>query len=167
MIIQGEEHLPFPSPRVWEALNDPAVLKDAIPGCEKLEAQEDGWRITLLAAVGPVKARFNGKLAVQNVCPLQSYTLVFEGTGGIAGFGKGSADVSLQPADGGTLLSYAAKAQVGGRIAQVGSRLIDGVAARLAGEFFARFRERMEPQAAPEGAEGALAATASPGALQP
>jgi carbon monoxide dehydrogenase subunit G len=140
MVIQGEELLPLAPARVWEALNDPAILQQAIPGCDTLAASDEGYRITLVAAVGPVKARFAGKLALRDVRPPRSYTLVFEGTGGIAGFGKGSAEVSLAAADGGTLLAYAAQAQVGGRLAQVGSRLIDGVAARMAAEFFARFR---------------------------
>ena len=141
MKLQGEELLALDVARVWQALNDPVVLQQSIPGCQALEAHEDGYRITLLAAVAPVKARFKGKLALQNVSPLRSYTLVFEGTGGIAGFGKGSADVSLTHREGGTLLTYAANAQVGGRLAQVGSRLVDGIAARMAAEFFARFRD--------------------------
>lgn len=145
MKLEGEEHIPLDPALVWTALNDPEVLKASIPGCEALEPMEEGFRITMLASVGPVKARFNGKLALTEVCAPSSYTLVFEGSGGIAGFGKGTAGVSLADADGGTRLTYQASAQVGGRIAQVGSRLIDGVAARMASEFFARFRERIAP----------------------
>lgn len=148
MDIQGEELLPFAPPQVWQALNDPGVLKDAIPGCEALERLEDDYRVTLMAAVGPVKARFNGKLALHNVEPLRGYTLQFEGTGGIAGFGKGMADVSIEAAEGGTRLCYGATAQVGGRLAQVGSRLVDGVARRMAAEFFSRLRQGMELQQA-------------------
>lgn len=145
MELKGEELIPLHPTLVWDGLNDPEVLKASIPGCETLEASEDGWRIGMLAAVGPVKARFSGKLALADVRPPQSYTLVFEGSGGAAGYGKGEARVSLDEAEGGTRLVYVATAQVGGKIAQVGSRLIDGVAARMAGEFFTRFKDRMVP----------------------
>jgi uncharacterized protein len=145
MQLKGEEHIPLEPALVWAALNDSAVLKAAIPGCETLEETEEGFRIVMLAAVGPVKARFNGKLAVTEVCPPSSYTLVFEGSGGVAGFGRGTARVWLAEAEGGTCLRYEASAQVGGKIAQVGSRLVDGVAARMAAEFFSRFKERVAP----------------------
>jgi carbon monoxide dehydrogenase subunit G len=145
MQLKGEEHIPLDRAQVWSALNDPEILKASIPGCESLEATPEGFRIGMLAAVGPVRARFNGKLALADVNPPDSYTLVFEGSGGIAGYGKGSARVSLSDAEGGTRLAYDADAQVGGKIAQVGSRLVDGVAARIAAEFFARFKARIAP----------------------
>lgn len=145
MELKGEENIPLDQGRVWAGLNDPEVLKASIPGCESLEVTSDGFRIMMLAAVGPVRARFNGKLSLTDVSPPHSYTLVFEGTGGVAGFGKGRAEVQLQTVDEGTRLTYTAKAQVGGKIAQVGSRLIDVVAARMAAEFFARFKERLTP----------------------
>jgi len=159
MELKGEELIPLDPALVWNALNDPEVLKASIPGCETIEATDEGWRIGMLAAVGPVKARFSGKLALADVRPPQSYTMVFEGSGGAAGYGKGQARVSLDEAEGGTRLAYVASAHVGGKIAQVGSRLIDGVAARMAGEFFTRFKDRVAPppeagaDAAPEGQE--------------
>src|SRR5689334_516880 len=100
MELKGEELLPLDQERVWNALNDPNVLKACIPGCESLEGTPEGYRIVLLAAVGPVRARFNGKLALVDVMPPTSYSLVFEGSGGVAGFGKGRAQVALQPAEG-------------------------------------------------------------------
>jgi uncharacterized protein len=145
MELKGEENISLDQGLVWAGLNDPEVLKASIPGCESLEVTADGFRIVMLAAVGPVRARFNGKLSLMDVAPPHSYTLVFEGTGGVAGFGKGRAEVQLQAVGEGTRLVYIAKAQVGGKIAQVGSRLIDGVAARMAAEFFARFKERITP----------------------
>ena len=145
MQLQGEEHIALAQPQVWAALNDPATLQACIPGCESLEPTEDGFAIAMLAAIGPVRARFKGKMSLQDVVPLQSYTIVFEGSGGVAGFGKGRAEVALQAQEGGTRLSYRASAQVGGKIAQVGSRLVDGVAARMAADFFARFKQALAP----------------------
>ena len=132
---------------VWNALNDPAVLKDCIPGCESLERQSDSeWRTVVAAKVGPVSARFNGKMQIIDPTPPTGYTLTFEGQGGAAGFAKGEAKVSLAPSDGGdTALSYTAKANVGGKLAQIGSRLIDGAAAKMADDFFARFAQRVAP----------------------
>ncbi|MBL0422644.1 carbon monoxide dehydrogenase subunit G [Ramlibacter sp. AW1] len=164
MQLKGEEHIPLDPALVWAALNQPDVLKAAIPGCETLEETEEGFRIGMLAAVGPVRARFNGKLVLADVCAPTSYTLMFEGSGGVAGFGKGTAHVRLAEVEGGTCLSYEATAQVGGKIAQVGSRLIDGVAARMAGEFFSRFKDCIVPPPAtpeapaPGGTRGGLLA---------
>lgn len=146
MQLQGEEHIALAPPQVWAALNDPATLQACIPGCESLEPSEDGFTIAMLAAIGPVRARFKGKMSLQDVVPPHSYTIVFEGSGGVAGFGKGRAEVALQAQEGGTRLSYRASAQVGGKIAQVGSRLVDGVAARMAADFFARFKQALTPQ---------------------
>jgi carbon monoxide dehydrogenase subunit G len=140
MELKGEQTLPQQQAVVWEGLNNLEILKAAIPGCEDIvEVAPDEFKIVMLAAVGPVKARFNGKLTMSNVRAPDAYTLTFEGTGGAAGFGKGGADVSLEAIDNGTRLTYRANAQIGGKIAQVGSRLIDGVAARMAAEFFKRF----------------------------
>ena len=132
---------------VWNALNDPAVLKDCIPGCESLERLSDHeWRAIVAAKVGPVSARFNGKMQIVDPTPPTGYTLTFEGQGGAAGFAKGEAKVSLAPSEGGdTALSYTAKANVGGKLAQIGSRLIDGAAAKMADDFFSRFAERVAP----------------------
>jgi hypothetical protein len=139
-----------PRERVWAALNDPAVLTQCVPGCEGLVPDgDDAWKIALAAKVGPVSARFTGRMALSDVRPPEGYTLAFDGQGGAAGFARGEARVTLAPAAGGaaTDLSYAVKAQVGGKLAQVGSRLVDGAAAKLADDFFARFAAAVAPPA--------------------
>jgi carbon monoxide dehydrogenase subunit G len=144
MEMTGEQLIPVPQQRVWEGLNDPEVLKACIPGCDTIERISDTeYRVAMTAAVGPVKAKFNGKLLLADLNPPNSYTLSFEGSGGAAGFGKGGAQVALAPEGAGTKLSYKATAQVGGKLAQVGSRLIDGVAKKMADEFFQRFNLRL------------------------
>jgi uncharacterized protein len=146
MEMTGSEFIQLPQQRVWEALNDPDVLKACIPGCETVERISDTeYRVAMTAAVGPVKARFTGKLLLSEMNPPDSYTLAFEGSGGAAGFGKGSSRVSLAPEADGTRLSYTAKATVGGKLAQVGSRLIDGVAKKMAEDFFKRFNDTVAP----------------------
>jgi hypothetical protein len=131
-------------------LNDPEVLKACIQGCEIIERVSDTeFKVALTAAVGPVKAKFNGKLLLSDLNPPTSYALTFEGSGGAAGFGKGGATVVLAPEGDGTKLVYSAKATVGGKLAQVGSRLIDGVAAKMASDFFVRFNEKIAPAPAP------------------
>jgi carbon monoxide dehydrogenase subunit G len=148
-----------PPQAVWGALNDPDVLKACIPGCEKLERVSDTeWQAVVATRVGPVQARFNGRVQIADLQPPTAYTLRFDGQGGAAGFASGQARVTLAPADAGTMLSYTVNAKVGGKIAQLGSRLIDGAAAKLADDFFNRFAERMA--AAP--AEIATAAPAVP-----
>ena len=141
MEMMGEQLIALPQQAVWDALNDPEILKQCIPGCESVEkVSDDEYRMTMVAAVGPVKAKFSGKLTIVNPVPPDSYALAFEGTGGVAGFGKGTAEVSLtQDSDTVTLLTYKATATVGGKIAQIGSRLIDGVARKMAEAFFAKF----------------------------
>jgi len=141
-----ESHaLPVPQQRAWEALNDTAILQACIPGCESIEADgENAWAVALVAAVGPVKARFKGRMELTDIEPPNRYTIHFEGQGGAAGFGKGSAQVMLEPAgDEATTLSYTASAQVGGKLAQIGSRLVDGAARKIAAEFFRRFGEQL------------------------
>jgi len=137
--------IPAPHAAVWAALNDPEALKASLPGCETLERVTDNeWRAVVAAKVGPVSARFTGKMLLADLDPPNGYTLKFEGQGGAAGFASGEARVALAPAEAGkTALSYTAKAQVGGKLAQIGSRLIDGAAAKIADEFFARFSERL------------------------
>ena len=147
-----------PVEKVWAALNDPAVLKEAVPGCETLERVTDNeWRAVVAAKVGPVSARFTGKMLLADLDPPNGYTLKFEGQGGAAGFASGEAKVTLAPAEPGkTALSYTAKAQVGGKLAQIGSRLIDGAAAKMADDFFARFAQRLAPvEVVPEAADSA------------
>ena len=145
MELAGTQEIRRDRAGVWASLNDPAVLQQCIPGCESLLPDgDDAYRVAVMAAVGPVKARFSGKLALSVVRPQEGYTLTFEGAGGAAGFAKGGAVVSLVPSAGGTILSYSVNAKVGGKLAQIGSRLIDGVAAKMSGEFFARFKEVVE-----------------------
>jgi uncharacterized protein len=141
--------VPAPPSIVWAALNDPDVLKDSLPGCESLERlDESTWKATVAAKVGPVSARFSGTMKIVESNPPDGYTLRFEGQGGAAGFANGDAKVTLTPAENNaTTLSYDVKAQVGGKIAQIGSRLIDGAAAKIADEFFARFSQRLTPPA--------------------
>lgn len=146
MKLSGQRTIPAPVEKTWDALNDPEILKDCIKGCESLEETgPDEFMAALKVKIGPVNARFKGKLNLENVQPPSSYTIRFEGQGGIAGFGKGSADVSLTPQDDNTatLLAYESTAQVGGKIAQIGSRLVDSAASKIAEEFFTAFEERL------------------------
>jgi carbon monoxide dehydrogenase subunit G len=147
--------IPAPPAAVWAALNDPEALKASVPGCESLERVDDTtWKATMAAKVGPVSARFSGTMRIVESTPPNGYTLRFDGQGGAAGFANGEAKVSLAPADAdSTLLNYDVKAQVGGKIAQIGSRLIDAAAAKIADEFFARFSERLSPPPQPTVAE--------------
>lgn len=156
MDMQGSRHLAVTQQQAWDALNDPEVLKACIPGCDKVEATgENQYAIGMAVKIGPVAARFNGKILLTDVQPPERYTLNFEGQGGAAGFGKGNAQVRLAPAAGGGCdLAYTAHAQVGGKIAQVGQRLVDGVAKSMAEDFFKRFDAEMQrrypaPAAAP------------------
>ena len=145
LLIEGEERIAAPVATVWAALNDPAVLKDCIPGCQTLEKTSDtDLAATVVLKIGPIKATFAGSVRLTNLDPPHAYTISGEGKGGVAGFAKGGADVRL--ADDGsaaTLLTYAAKADVGGKIAQLGSRLITSTSKKLAGEFFSTFNEKV------------------------
>jgi len=142
MEMSGEELINAPKSVVWEALNDPEILKQAIPGCESVEKESDtAFSATVKVKVGPVKATFKGAVTLSNIDAPNGYTITGEGKGGAAGFGKGGADIKLTEAEGGTLLSYDVKASVGGKMAQIGSRLIDSTAKKLAGEFFTKFNE--------------------------
>ena len=153
MEMTGEQLIPLPQQRVWEALNDPAILKACIPGCESIEKISDTeYKVVMTAAIGPVKAKFNGKLLLADLNPPQSYSIAFEGSGGAAGFGKGAARVSLLPEGSGTRLTYKATASVGGKLAQIGSRLIDGVARKMADDFFVRFNATVAPAVTTEAA---------------
>lgn len=161
--MTGKQLIAAPRQRVWDSLNDPATLKACIPGCESINGTTDaGFDIVMLAAVGPVKARFKGRLTIGDSMPPERYRLSFEGSGGTAGFGKGSATVTLLPAGTGTELSYGATAQVGGKLAQVGSRLIDGVAKKMAEDFFGRFNAQFAPAAQVDLAEPAAAIASTP-----
>ena len=140
MTMTGEVTLPADRAKVWSLLNDPEVLKSAIPGCQSLEKTgENGFAAVVKMKIGPVSATFKGKVELSDIVPLEGYTIKGEGEGGIAGFAKGGAKVSLADAAGGTLLRYDVEATVGGKIAQLGSRLIDGVAKNMADKFFSSF----------------------------
>jgi len=173
MEMQGSRTLAVTQQQAWEGLNDPEVLRACIPGCEKVErVAPDRFDVGMAVKVGPVSARFTGKITLGDVEPPQRYTLAFDGQGGAAGFGKGTARVQLTPAAAGCELAYSVQAQVGGRIAQVGQRLIDGVARSMAEDFFKRFEAEMQrrhaapaPAADPEPAPTA-AAQPSPASAQ-
>ena len=143
MEMTGEQLIPLPQQQTWEALNDPDVLKDCIPGCESItKVADDEYDVVMTAKVGPVSAKFKGRMKVSDADPPRGYKLGFEGQGGVAGFAKGEATVALTPEGSSTRLAYNAKATVGGKLAQVGARLIDGVARQLAGKFFEAFERR-------------------------
>ncbi|MBY0436654.1 MAG: carbon monoxide dehydrogenase subunit G [Burkholderiales bacterium] len=157
MEIKGERIIPAKRPVVWAALNDPGVLQRSIPGCETIEKVSDTeLNATLTLKVGPVKAKFKGNVKLVDLMPPQQYTIVGEGQGGVAGFGKMKATVTLAEVDGGTQLNYLADAQVGGKLAQVGSRLIEGTATKLAQEFFDAFEKNVVPTAGATGGEEIL-----------
>jgi carbon monoxide dehydrogenase subunit G len=140
MELASQQRLPVDQATAWAALNDAEILKAAIPGCESVEKVSDTeYTVAMTAAVGPVKAKFKGRLTLSDVVPPKSYTIRFDGQGGPAGFGKGSAAVELVPDGDETELKYSVKAQVGGRMAQVGQRLIDGAARKMADDFFVAF----------------------------
>ena len=146
MELQGERLIPASLATTWAALNDPDTLKACIAGCESLERTGDDSFAALVAVkVGPVSAKFKGKLQLSNVVAPQSYTIHFDGQGGVAGFGKGSADVVLAEEGVATRLKYHARAQVGGKMAQVGSRLVDAAASKVAEDFFTAFEAHLQP----------------------
>ncbi len=157
MEMHGEQLVTADRNRTWAALNDPEVLKSCIPGCESITAISDGkYEVLMTARVGPVAAKFKGKLALSDVNPPESYSIHFEGQGGAAGFGKGSAKVKLADEGPHTRLSYDVTANVGGKLAQIGSRLVDGAAKKLAADFFDKFNEVVgrpaeRPPASPDG----------------
>jgi len=142
--MSGEEHIEAPVQKVWEALNDAAVLKACIPGCESLEKVSDTELNAIVSLkIGPIKARFNGEVELTNLKPPHSYTIQGEGKGGIAGFAKGGADIELTANGTGTVLSYTARADVGGKIAQLGGRLIQSTSKKLAAEFFSNLNKQV------------------------
>lgn len=144
MEMTGRYQIPAPREKVWAALNDPVVLKACIPGCEQLEKLSDTeMAATVKTKVGPVSATFTGNVTLSDIDPPNGYTISGEGKGGVAGFAKGGAEVSLADDNGMTLLTYTAKGQVGGKLAQVGARLIDATAKQMADQFFATFADRV------------------------
>lgn len=146
MELSHTRFVPAAPARVWEALNDPETLKACIPGCESFVRESDRvWSATVNTRVGPVSARFAGRVELADVNPPVGYTLRFSGQGGAAGFANGEAKVTLAPAAGGTDVAYTANAKIGGKLAQIGSRLVDGAAAKIADDFFRRFAELVAP----------------------
>lgn len=149
MKIQGENIIPADQETVWNGLNDPEVLRQSIPGCESLEKVDDhNFKAKVTSRIGPITATFNGDVALSNLNPPHSYTLSGSGSAGAKGGAKGSADVKLEPVDGGTKLTYDVDAEVSGKLAQLGGRLIQSTAGVLAGQFFNRFSEVVAPTGA-------------------
>jgi carbon monoxide dehydrogenase subunit G len=144
MNMAGEVQLAAPREVVWAKLNDPAVLKACIPGCESLDViGEHEFQAVAVNKIGPVRAKFKGKVRLSDFDPPNSYKISGEGDGGVAGFAKGGASVSLAEKDGGTLLSYNVEAQIGGKLAQLGQRLVNGAAKKMADDFFAKFAQNV------------------------
>ena len=144
MTMSGEQQLTAPRDRVWAALNDPEILKACIPGCETLERTADNeFSAVATNKIGPVKARFKGKVRLSDLDPPNGYKISGEGDGGIAGFAKGGATVALSDKDGGTLLTYNVEAQIGGKLAQLGQRLVNGAAKKVADDFFKNFQAHL------------------------
>jgi uncharacterized protein len=140
MEMTGNQLIPRPQEVVWAGLIDPVILKACVHGCESLQRVSDTeYRAVIVVAIGPIKSKFTGKLLLLDIDAPHSYRVTFEGSGGAAGTAKGGAQVSLAPEGAGTRLTYVARVQVGGKLAQVGSRVIDGVAKKMADEFFQRF----------------------------
>ena len=143
MDMKGEQLIPAPQADVWKALNDPAVLRACVPGCEAIDpVGPNEYMVLMVARVGPVSAKFKGRLMLSDIKPPNSYAIAFDGQGGPAGFAKGGAQVSLSTQDGKTKLAYDVKASVGGKLAQIGSRLIDAAARKVADDFFNNFNRR-------------------------
>jgi uncharacterized protein len=145
MTMSGEVQLPATREAVWTKLNDPVVLKSCVPGCEQLDKVSDTeFQAIASIKVGPVKARWKGKVRLSDLDPPNGYKISGEGEGGVAGFAKGGATVALAEKDGGTLLSYNVEAQIGGKLAQLGQRLINGAAKKTADDFFANFAKAVK-----------------------
>ena len=140
MKMDGEYTLPTNVENVWNKLNDPLVLKNSIPGCTELTKENDNeFKATVTIKIGPVSAKFNGEVKLSNIKVYQGYTISGSGKGGAAGFAKGSANINLEKQENSTILKYSVEAQIGGKLAQLGSRLIDSTSKKLAGKFFDNF----------------------------
>jgi carbon monoxide dehydrogenase subunit G len=145
MTMSGEVQLPATREAVWEKLNDPVVLKGCVPGCEQLDkTSETEFQAIASIKIGPVKARWKGKVRLSDLDPPNGYKISGEGEGGVAGFAKGGATVALSDKDGGTLLTYNVEAQIGGKLAQLGQRLINSAAKKTADDFFANFAKAVQ-----------------------
>jgi hypothetical protein len=147
MEMTGEQLIPASQQETWRALNDPEVLKACIPGCESIERTgENEYSVLMVARIGPVSAKFKGKLSLSDIKPPESYSMAFEGQGGPAGFAKGGAHVALSAENNQTRLRYEAKANIGGKLAQIGSRLVDAAARKVSDDFFRSFNEKVASQ---------------------
>ncbi len=169
MKMTGEFSIAAPREAVWQALNDPEVLKHCIPGCDEMVKRSDTeFEAKVTAKVGPVRTKFTGQVTLSDIDPPNGYTITGEGKGGAAGFAKGGAEITLEARDGGTLLRYTVTAAVGGKLAQIGSRLVDGVAHKMADQFFTRLTEQLQPAvAAPPEAPAEVAVEAPPPVAEP
>jgi carbon monoxide dehydrogenase subunit G len=166
MDMTGEYRIAAPRAAVWAALNDPEILRQSIPGCDEIDKTSDTeFTAKVTAKVGPVKARFGGKVTLSDIDPPNGYTITGEGSGGAAGFAKGGAKVGLTEDGAETVLQYTVQANVGGKLAQIGSRLIDGTAKKMAEEFFSRFAELVAQQAQPLAPAGEAAGVPEPAAI--
>ena len=144
MEMSGEQLVPASQQQTWNALNDPDMLRQCVPGCESIEPlSENQYEVLMVARIGPVSAKFKGKLSLSDMKPPHSYSIAFEGQGGAAGFAKGGAQVRLSEKENHTLLAYDVKASVGGKLAQIGSRLVDAAAKKVADDFFRNFNEKV------------------------
>ena len=151
MEMSGEQLIPASQQDTWDALNDPQVLKACVPGCEAIDhIAGNEYQVQMVARVGPVSAKFKGRLTLSDIKPPNSYSIAFEGQGGPAGFAKGGAQVRLTPQGEQTRLAYDVKASVGGKLAQIGSRLVDAAAKKVADDFFRNFTLRLSPEGAEE-----------------
>jgi hypothetical protein len=163
MDMTGEYKIKAPRDRVWAALNDPDVLRQAIPGCEELNKLSDTeLEAAARAKIGPVSARFKGKVTLSDLNPPESYTLTGEGSGGAAGFAKGEAKVHLTEDGDATVLRYTVKATIGGKLAQMGQRLVDGAAKKMADDFFDKFADLAGGKVAPPAVEAKATPTPPP-----
>jgi len=175
MEMRGEQLIPATQQEVWDALNDPEVLKACVPGCEAIDHIADNeYQVQMVARVGPVSAKFKGRLTLSDIKPPESYSIAFEGQGGPAGFAKGGAQVRLSQQRGETKLAYDVKASVGGKLAQIGSRLVDAAAKKVADDFFRNFSQKLSGGSEDDTVvvrgkkkARAAAADAAPGAGQP
>jgi uncharacterized protein len=149
MTMNGEYELPVPPQVVWEKLNDAATLQVCIPGCEQLDKTSDTeFAAIATVKIGPVKAKFKGRVTLSDLDPPNGYRISGQGDGGVAGFAKGGATVKLTPKNGGTLLAYNVDAQIGGKLAQLGQRLVNGAAKKIADDFFTNFANAVSPKPA-------------------
>lgn len=167
MDMQGSRTLAVTQQQAWDALNNPEVLKRCIPGCDKFEASGDNrYTVGVAIKIGPVSAKFSGSVQLNDIVPPHSYALQFDAQGGVAGFGKGDCKVELKPLDAGCELHYTVHSRIGGKLAQMGQRLIDGAAKSLTEDFFSRFEQVLKDDAASDAAQGHVSADTSAAASE-